>query len=109
MPYLLLVSGIVMVVSAVPGTYTDLIQLVSGEFKGSTAQSNFLYWIVAILIIGMIGYVESMKNFSRTVLALVIIVLLLHNSGFFAKFFSGIGTTQTGGSSLPTLPGLPAL
>lgn len=98
MPFALIIVGLVMLISAVRGTYTNLIELVSGEFKGSSAQSNFLYWIVAVLIVGMIGYVESLKDLSRVFLALIIIVLFLSNKGFFSNFFGGIGlnTTSTG-------------
>lgn len=103
MPFALLIIGITLLVSAVRGTYTDLDKLVVGEFKGNTAQSNFLYWIVAILIVGMIGYVESLQSFSRAFLALIIIVLFLHNKGFFSNFFSGIGlnTNLSTGVTIP--------
>lgn len=96
MPFALLIVGIVLVVSAVRGTYSDLITLVSGEFKGSSASSNFLYWFVAIMIIGLIGYAESLRNFSRAFMGLVIIALLLSNSGFFKTFFANIGTSNLG-------------
>lgn len=100
MPYLLLVSGIVMLVSAVRGTYTDLIHLVTGEFQGSNASNNFMYWIAAILILGMVGYVKTLETFSRTMLALVIIALLLSNAGFFKTFFESIGADAGLGSNL---------
>ncbi len=110
MPFTFLIIGLVMLVSAVRGTYTELINLVSGEFKGSTAGSNFMYWLIAILILGMIGYVDSLRTFSRTVMALVIIVLLLHNSGFFSQFFGSIGASPASiDTTLGNIAGTPGI
>lgn len=100
MPFALLLAGTVMLISAVRGTYPQLIELVSGEFKGTSAQSNFLFWIAAVMIVGIIGYVKTLENFSRVFLALIIVGLLLSNKGFFPQFFGSIGvSTNSQGSS----------
>jgi hypothetical protein len=42
--------------------------------------------MVAILILGALGYIEGLEKLSRLFMLLVLIVLLLDNGGFFAKF-----------------------
>lgn len=83
MPFVFLVVGIVMIVSAVRGTSDQLLTLWKGDFTGP---NNYLYWMVSILIIGAIGYAPKLRGLSRAFLVLVIIVLFLSNKGFFQKF-----------------------
>lgn len=107
MPYLFLIAGVVMVVSAARNTHTQLLGLLKDDFTG---KGNFIYWMLSILIIGAIGYIPDLKPVSRAFLVLVIIVLFLQNRGVFAQFTQAIGTTQQaqptstpGTASSPTL------
>jgi hypothetical protein len=95
MPFALLIFGIVLVVAAVRNTQDDLFGLVKGDMTGP---KNFLYWFIALLFIGVLGYVPDLKKFSNTFLVLVIIVILLSNKGFFVKFQQQIGGTVSGGT-----------
>ena len=98
MPIALLIIGLVMVIAAVRGTQGTLAGLLKGDFTGT---SNFLYWLVAILAIGSIGYVKRLKTFSDTFLGLILIAMLLANKGFFAQFTQAIGLkTSTTTSAL---------
>lgn len=83
MPFAFIIVGVLLLVSAVRNTSSDLFTLVKGDFSGS---NSFLHWLVAILIIGALGYIEPIRPLSRAFMALVIIVLFLSNQGFFAKF-----------------------
>jgi len=78
MPFALIIIGIVLLVSSVRNTQDDLYTLVKGDFTG---QNNYLYWMVSILIIGALGYVEALKPISRAFLALLIVVLFLSHGG----------------------------
>lgn len=92
MPFALLIIGITLLVSGVRGTQTQLYTLVKGDFTGTP---NYGYWVLAILIIGSIGYVPQLRSLSRAFLALVIVVLLLSKGGFFLQFQKQIyGTSQ---------------
>jgi hypothetical protein len=125
MPFLLIIVGTFMVVSAARGTHQQLATLVKGDFSGP---NNFVYWVLAILIVGSIGYVPKVKPFSVMFLALIIIVMFLRSGdpatgagGFFDKFMQGIGATNStpttnasnsgsnGGQIIPLLPTLPTL
>lgn len=87
MPFVLLIVGAVFVISGVKNTSSQLLKLLDGDFTG---QHNYIYWMVSILIIGAVGYIEDLKPVSRAFLVLVIIVLFLSNGGFFQKFNQGL-------------------
>lgn len=102
MPFALLIVGAFLLIAAVRGT-TDgpsgLFALVAGDFTGSP---NFTFWVVAILLIGVIGYVQKIKPLSDAMLVLVILVLFLSKGnpgsvggGFFNQFTAALGTTTT--------------
>jgi type IV secretory pathway VirB2 component (pilin) len=74
MPFVFLVVGIVFVASGVRGTSQDLLNLLTNDLKGP---NNFIYWVLAIAAIGGLGYVADLRSFSRALLALVLIVLIL--------------------------------
>jgi hypothetical protein len=90
MPFLLIIAGTVFLVSGVRGTSTDLLTLLKGDFTG---KNNFLYWMFAILVLGALGYSQTLRPLSRAFMALVVIVLFLANGGFFKKFNSEFFTS----------------
>jgi hypothetical protein len=81
-----------MVVSSARGTDADLLRLLKGDFTG---KGNFLYWSLSILLIGSLGYIQQLRSFSRAMLFLVAIVLILSNHGVFKEFTDALNTTQT--------------
>jgi hypothetical protein len=83
MPFAFLIVGLVLVISAVRGTSSQLLTLLKGDFTGS---NNFTAWMLAILLVGSLGYIKQIQPLSRAFLVLLVIVLLLSNGGFFAKF-----------------------
>jgi hypothetical protein len=103
-PFVLITIGAVLLISSARNTLsntqgTGLYQLLAGDFTG---QSNFIFWFVAILLIGALGYVPKLKPLSTAFMALVILVLFLKKGnpatgvggGFFSQFTSALGTTQ---------------
>jgi hypothetical protein len=126
MPFALLIIGAVLLISAARGTTETvasstggaagpgLFVLIESDFTGT---DNFIFWFVAILLIGALGYVQKLRPLSIAFLALVIIVLFLRRgTGFFSQFVSAISTSQVaapsnnvaaqasqGGSSLTSL------
>lgn len=99
MKVLAIILGAVLIDVAVRGTFEDstvvngkpngdgkgLWPLLKGDFEPGN-KGNFLAWFAAILVIGMIGYIPELKPIANTMLVLVILVLLISNGGFFAKF-----------------------
>ena len=113
MPFALLIIGIWLLISGVRNTQDMLFALLKGDFTG---QDNFIFWLIAILIIGAIGYVPKLKPISTGFLVLIILVLFLKKGsstglggGFFSQFISGISTTDqssTSTTSSTTVAGL---
>jgi hypothetical protein len=92
MPFVLIVSGSVLLIAAVRNTQQNLYLLLAHDFTGP---NNFIYWFLSILVIGAIGYIPKAKPISDGFLILVILVLFLtKGSGFFDAFNRQIGTTQ---------------
>ena len=77
MPFVFLIFGFVLVSSGIRETSNQLLTLVWNDVHGP---HNFFYWILAILAIGALGYVQDLKTFSRALLTLVLIVLVLTES-----------------------------
>ena len=113
MPFAFLLGGTVLVISGVKGTSTQLLTLLKNDIQGT---DGYLYWIVAILIIGSIGYVPALKPFSRAFLVLVLVVLVLRTGktsnsggGFFQQFTNALKSisqpTSGASSNISTSPG----
>ncbi len=99
MPFALLIIGALLLVASIRNTQDELFTLVKGDLTGA---NNFVYWMVAILLIGVIGYIPKLKPVSVAFLASVIIVLFLKRGnpsgiggGFFSQFTTALGTTQS--------------
>ena len=101
MPFALLAIGILLVIAAYNNTQTVLARQLKKDFSGST---GFIYWIAAIMIVGVIGYIKPMQTVSRAMLALILVVIFLTHSGVFSQFNSALsGSTgadsKSGGDS----------
>lgn len=96
MAFALITVGLMMVISAVRDTQDTFVCLVKSDFTGP---KSFVYWIIALMIIGAIGNVEKLKPFSDAFLVLIILALFLAKGdpnkatgGFFEKFMQALGS-----------------
>ena len=103
MPYAFIIVGIILLTAGVRGQSGRLVTLLQGDLKG---ENNFAYWILAILAIGAIGYVDDFRAFSRALLTLIIIVLLLAGEkhaggagGFFTKIQEDMAAITKSGAT----------
>jgi hypothetical protein len=96
MPLLFIGSGIVLVFVGLNGNAAQLYSLLAGDFQG---QNSFVYWMLAMLILGALGYIKGLENLSKMFLILVIIVLLLDNGGFFNQFQKFLADSAGGTST----------
>jgi hypothetical protein len=113
MPFALAIIGLFLLIAAVRGTAdgpNGLFALVSGDF---TQPPGFAYWMVAILIVGAVGYIPKAKPISVAFLWLVVLVLFLSKGdptkvggGFFTQFVQGLQSTTTAQSA--AVPAAPA-
>ncbi len=97
MPIILSVVGVALIWSAVRDTQDTLFTLLYNDTfgLGTTGFSkSFLAWIIAIVLIGSLGYFKTLRPISNSLLILVIVVLFLANGGFFTKFTQQTGITK---------------
>lgn len=88
--------GLILVVSGIKGTQSQLATLLASEFTGD---NNFWAFIVGIFFLGALGYYPPLRNTSRLLIGLVLVVLVLSNGGFWQKLTAAIGNPV---SAVPT-------
>ncbi len=93
MPFALVLIGLILIIVAVRGTYGEFFDLLAGDFTG---QTNFIWWVISIMVVGGLGYIPKLKPISNAFLVLILLVLVLSNRGFFESFIAQIrGETST--------------
>lgn len=104
MPLALVLLGVLFLTAAVRGNKCNgqqcsdlLFTTLKSDFTGP---NNFIYWGLALFIIGAAGYYKPLKPLSNAFLGLVILVLFISNKGFFQKFADQIKTTTVAQSSV---------
>jgi hypothetical protein len=93
MPFILLLLGILFVVIGYRNTCSQFIALIKGDFQGP---GNFLYWILALLVIGSIGYFDKARGVANALLALIIVALFLNRQGFFVQLNNAVANASGG-------------
>ncbi len=84
MPFVFLIVGIVLLIVAVRGTHSQFFSLLKSEFTGS---NNFLVWVMAIAILGALGFIKPIRPIALGMMGLVFLVMILKNGGgFFSQF-----------------------
>ena len=96
MPFAFIFAGVVFTIAGVRGQSSQLLSLVKGDLTGS---NNYTYWMISILVLGLLGYVDQLRPLSRAFMVLVIVVLILSNGGFFKLFESSIATITQSNST----------
>jgi hypothetical protein len=97
MPFALIAVGLLLAIAGARNTQGQLFSLLKGDFTGN---QSFIWWSVSILAVGSVGYVKSLKGLANAFLALVLIVLVLHNKGVFDNFISAL---KIGTNPAPTV------
>lgn len=104
MPFALLVIGLILIVTGFQNTYAQFGAQLDEDFTG---QNNFFYWVIAIGLIGALGYIKSLQGFSRAVMALILIAMFLtmrNGSAQGAEFFSSFNSQLSAGTTTAPLP-----
>ena len=82
MPFVFGIVGILLVVSGVRGQSTTLFKLVKSDFTG---QPNYFEWMIAIFLVGSIGYVKELSTISRMFMFIILAGLLYQNKQVFSE------------------------
>lgn len=95
MPFAIVFIGVLLCVTAIKDTYSQLGTQLAKDFTGD---KSFLVWASAIGAVAALGYANSLKPFARTFVALILIAMFISNKGVANKFFAAIkqgGTAPT--------------
>jgi hypothetical protein len=98
----LFVLATLLIVTGIRENQKALMDQVRIDFTGS---GNFFYWIMAVSLIGAIGYIDSFRTVSRVAIGLIVLVFILSHEGFFAKLQQGIRSIQFPGSASRSVEG----
>lgn len=102
MPFVLLFLGFLFLVVAINGTQGDFFSLLKSEFTGA---NNFVVWIGAIMILGLLGYFRPIRPITHGLIALVFLVLILtQGTGFFDRFNAALKSPVAPSASGGTAP-----
>ncbi len=88
MSFVLVIIGLFMLITGARGTHGELGALLKEDFVGP---NNYFKWVVAMLIVGSLGYIKPIRPIANGILAIVILALFLSNKGFFTQFTSQLG------------------
>lgn len=104
MPLALIVAGVLLVVSSARGTQGDLLALVKGDLTGggpANSGSSFIQWMLALLLVGAIGYIPRLKPVSVALMALILVAIFLRKGqGFFSQLSTAAGLTHDGTTAM---------
>jgi hypothetical protein len=109
MPFILVTIGLVLFAVAMNGTYGALGSQLYKDFV--TNKPPFGMWFLALLVVGMIGYIPGAKKPADTFMFLIIIGMVLASQGqgsggVFSKFMQAVqqGPKQAAASPLAAVP-----
>jgi di/tricarboxylate transporter len=100
MPFALVVIGVLLFVTAINNTWRQFGAQFYSDMFGP--KGGFIYWVAALVVVGLLGYIPQFKKPSDAFMVLIIIGLLLHNGGFFTALQQGLAAGPSGGTNPST-------
>ena len=82
MAYTLIVTGLLMILTGLHNTHRQFGSQIASDFTGP---GNFTWWLLALGMIGGVGYVPKLRPVSTAFLTLIVLVLVLSANGLFPK------------------------
>lgn len=84
MPFAIIFIALILIVTGFKGTTGTLTANITQDAK------EIFVPVIAIFVIGAIGYIPGLKKVSDGFLALILLAMFLSNRGFFSKFNQAI-------------------
>lgn len=91
MAFALVGIGVLLFMAAYQNNVAALGTQVSSDLTGS---GGFLIWVVALFIVGALGYIQPLRTVSRIFLALILVVIFLSNKGIFTTLSQVVGASE---------------
>jgi hypothetical protein len=94
MPFALVVFGVLLFVIAIQGVATVKAfgSQFYGDLFGTNGKGGFVLWALALVVVGLIGYIPQLKKPSDAFMGLIILGMVLHNGNFFGQAESAIAS-----------------
>lgn len=80
MPFAFVAIGLVLVMAGIQDTHAQLGSQLRKDFVG-----GYMQWVLAIVLIGSLGYIDAVRPLSRAFLTLIIVGMLVANPNFFTE------------------------
>ena len=90
MPFALVFIGMILIVTGVRDTYKQLGNLIVGDMTGQRGGAGFLMFLLAFGLVGALGSIPQARTFSHYFMALILISILLANSGAMQKLLAAL-------------------
>jgi Mg2+/citrate symporter len=96
MPFVLIFVGLVLAWSGIRNTHGELWKLATEDLQG------YAFWVFAIVLVGSLGYIKTLKPLSVAFLILLMVALLLNNPNIWQQLerlttaFRSIAPTSAG-------------
>lgn len=103
MPFALIIIGVLIVLTAINNTAPAFGSQVYKDLFSE--DGGFVYWVAGIVIVGLFGYVPSLKKPSDLFMILIIVAMLMKNGGFFTTLQQGLANASGSGTSATTTTG----
>jgi hypothetical protein len=84
MPYILLIVGIVLFLSALRGTHKELGNLLVEDIF----DRQFMAWLTIIFGLGFAGYIKELRPLSIAFMSLVLVVYIMSQRGVFQQLIN---------------------
>jgi hypothetical protein len=96
MPFAIIFLAILLIVTGFKGTTGTLFSMLAGDVE------QMALTILAIAVVGAVGYIPGLKKVSDGFLILILLVYVLSNKGFFAAFNTQFNQFKNSSISDPT-------
>lgn len=97
MAFILLILALMLIAVALRNQQGNFFAQLGSDIPG------FTKWFLAILLIGLLGYLPGLQTPSRLLLALVVVVILLANQGFYQQLISTFQNLPSPAAAIPTV------
>jgi hypothetical protein len=105
MPFVLAALGIVFLVVSIQGTQGTLYGLLKSELTG---KDSFIPWVLAIVLLGLAGYIKTIRPVTNALIGLVFLVMILVNGkGFFGALNKAIANPTAPAQASTSPPASP--
>src|SRR5262245_15477610 len=89
------ILAVAIILTAINNTYGALGAQLKSDFTGS---GSFIYWLGALLIIAVVGYIPGFRSPVKALLVLIVLVFVLKNG---TGFWSQLQTALAQGPQAP--------